>query len=392
MGRAVAAGASKMAQRGFKSDSGSRINRNKHGTGVGMTWLRNEGGEDGLGLADPPDRIVPDMRPTVLIAGERDRTSMLARWAERAGLRCLGTIPCAQAPERLARTALLDLLLLDLRGVDAAHALDRAQARAIATRYGLGGTRLAVIADLAGLDGALAQLDGPGVDFLCDPADSDIVTLLVMAGLSPARDGRMRVADPARESDAARIERLSDEVRRLAVTIERLAEHGLMASEDTSVMAPRGAYRAQGRDGALAAVPGDAPSGRPRGGGAEEGDDPLTHADVRAIIRARRMRDQYLPADLFADPAWDMMLDLLAARLSSQRVSVSSLCIASAVPPTTALRWIRQLTERAVFARIDDPADGRRVFIELTDEAAGAVAAWAQAVRRNGGVLPAPGR
>jgi len=62
------------------------------------------------------------------------------------------------------------------------------------------------------------------------------------------------------------------------------------------------------------------------------------------------------------------------------------------VPPTTALRWIRQLTERAVFARIDDPADGRRVFIELTDEAAGAVAAWAQAVRRNGGVLPAPGR
>jgi hypothetical protein len=113
-----------------------------------------------------------------------------------------------------------------------------------------------------------------------------------------------------------------------------------------------------------------------------------TYAEVRAIIRARRMRDQYLPADLFADPAWDMILDLLAARIAGQCVSVSSLCIAAAVPPTTALRWIRQLTDRAVFARIDDPADGRRVFIELTDTAAQAVLAWAQAVRRNGGVLP----
>lgn len=83
-----------------------------------------------------------------------------------------------------------------------------------------------------------------------------------------------------------------------------------------------------------------------------------------------------------------MILDLMAARLSGQRVSVSSLCIAAAVPPTTALRWIRQLTERGVFARIDDPADGRRVFIELTDNAAEAFAAWTVAVRRHGGLLP----
>ncbi len=83
-----------------------------------------------------------------------------------------------------------------------------------------------------------------------------------------------------------------------------------------------------------------------------------------------------------------MILDLMAARLAGQRVSVSSLCIAAAVPPTTALRWIRQLTERGVFSRIDDPADGRRVFIELTDEAASGFMAWAHAVRRNGGLLP----
>src|SRR3546814_12784439 len=70
----------------------------------------------------------------------------------------------------------------------------------------------------------------------------------------------------------------------------------------------------------------------------------LESAQVRDLLRARRLRDDFLPADLFADPAWDMLLDLLAARLEHGRVSVSSLCIASAVPPTTALRWIRRLT------------------------------------------------
>jgi hypothetical protein len=44
------------------------------------------------------------------------------------------------------------------------------------------------------------------------------------------------------------------------------------------------------------------------------------------------MREQFFGPDLFADPAWDILLDLYAARLEQQRVAVSSLCIAAAVP------------------------------------------------------------
>ncbi|MFT8973684.1 hypothetical protein [Zymomonas mobilis] len=95
----------------------------------------------------------------------------------------------------------------------------------------------------------------------------------------------------------------------------------------------------------------------------------INAAVVRAIIRSRRLRDQYFSASLFADPAWDMLLDLTAARLEGRQVSVSSLCIASAVPPTTALRWIKSLTEEKIFVRIADPRDGRRVFIQLSDMA-----------------------
>src|SRR3546814_16409233 len=43
---------------------------------------------------------------------------------------------------------------------------------------------------------------------------------------------------------------------------------------------------------------------------------------VRHMLRQRRMREQYFPAALFADPAWAMLLDLYAARLEPQPVPV----------------------------------------------------------------------
>ena len=65
------------------------------------------------------------------------------------------------------------------------------------------------------------------------------------------------------------------------------------------------------------------------------------------MIRARRLRARYFPEDLFADPAWDMLLDLLQAEIAQLRVPVSSLCIAAAVPATTALRWLKTMVSQA---------------------------------------------
>ena len=79
-----------------------------------------------------------------------------------------------------------------------------------------------------------------------------------------------------------------------------------------------------------------------------------------------------------------MMLDLMAARLEGRQVAVSSLCIAAAVPATTALRWIKSLTEEGLFRRVQDPRDGRRVFIELSNEAAGALVQFFRAAARIG--------
>jgi DNA-binding MarR family transcriptional regulator len=90
---------------------------------------------------------------------------------------------------------------------------------------------------------------------------------------------------------------------------------------------------------------------------------------VNDVIRARRLRGRFLPEDLFADPAWDMLLCLFRAELLQHRVAVSSICSSAAVPATTALRWLNTLVERRLCVRRADPHDGRRVFVELTPDA-----------------------
>src|SRR5438270_536794 len=62
--------------------------------------------------------------------------------------------------------------------------------------------------------------------------------------------------------------------------------------------------------------------------------DQTTAEAVKVVIRARRDRARYVSTELFCEPAWDILLDLLRAELAQHRVAVSSLCIASGVPQT----------------------------------------------------------
>lgn len=150
---------------------------------------------------------------------------------------------------------------------------------------------------------------------------------------------------PGYLGSAEHVRRIQDEIARLATALETLGE----AEQDRKVAS--------------------------KGNG-------LNAGEIRALIRARRLRSTFFPGDLFSDPAWDMMLDLMAARLLDQRVSVSSLCIAAGVPATTALRWIRALTDRGIFIRKVDREDPRRAYIELSDEAAESMKNYLESVRQ----------
>jgi hypothetical protein len=98
-------------------------------------------------------------------------------------------------------------------------------------------------------------------------------------------------------------------------------------------------------------------------------DRTVTPDRVMHVIRARRLRSRFFPDDLFADPAWDMMLALFHAELMQHRMSISTLCKAAGVPSTTAMRWLAAMVERGLFVRRADPHDMRRVFVELAPKA-----------------------
>jgi len=102
-------------------------------------------------------------------------------------------------------------------------------------------------------------------------------------------------------------------------------------------------------------------------GGEGRGDFIMEARFARHMLRQRRRREAMLGKELFADPAWDMLLDLFAAEVEGRRVSKSSLVIAASVPQSTALRWMSDLVNAGQLERYPDTADGRRTFISLTE-------------------------
>ena len=95
---------------------------------------------------------------------------------------------------------------------------------------------------------------------------------------------------------------------------------------------------------------------------------PSAAAFARQILAARGRIGNFIDADLFADPARDILLDLFVAGEEGRRISISSCCIAASVPPTTALRWIGMLKKRNLIQETVDPADGRRKWLSLTPD------------------------
>jgi len=95
----------------------------------------------------------------------------------------------------------------------------------------------------------------------------------------------------------------------------------------------------------------------------------VTRADfVEQIIAERDLRVSYLNID-FGEPGWDMLVDLYRAGEIRQKISVSSLTLASRVPPTTALRQIAHLKSIAMIVTEPDPSDRRRAYVFLTQTA-----------------------
>jgi hypothetical protein len=272
--------------------------------------------------------------PPVLIAADSDAARARARrTVTMAGLRVADVVGIEQAPERMRHQVLASAVWIELEsdrgsGIDAL--LDTVAIDLADGRYSAVIAAPAALLDCMG-EHALSN----GIEVIVDAEDAERIAALAVALSGASRDAR--VSDVSADKSAARLRQLSEEVSRIAATLARLS-----AGPST----PPRPLESEPRP--------DAPA--------------VSSETVRSVIRARRLRARYFPEDLFGDPAWDMLLDLLQAEISQLRVPVSSLCIAAAVPATTALRWIKTMVEEKVFVRRADPHDGRRVFVELAPE------------------------
>lgn len=98
--------------------------------------------------------------------------------------------------------------------------------------------------------------------------------------------------------------------------------------------------------------------------------NPLIQYDVsKNLYDIRRTRDrEFGNPDMFGEPVWDMLLDLMIAEREHASISVTSVCIASGVPATTALRWLAVIESEGLVERTADSLDRRRSFVRMSEK------------------------
>ena len=275
--------------------------------------------------------------PVVIAASSDETRARAIVTAEAAGFRTVA-VPVEDAVERLDVQVGATAVWLELDrdpGQPLDRLLDRLEADAGQDHF-----PAVICSPFPLVDRIMARIKHSSVELLVDPSPLERAAALALA--VAAKPSGNRLHDISTEPGTVRLRQLSDEVSRIAATLARLST----GPATTNFEGPEPAV-------------GEIPS--------------VSLDTVRQVIRARRLRARFFDEALFADPAWDMLLDLLQAEIAQHRVPVSSLCIAAAVPATTALRWIKTMTDAGLFQRRADPHDGRRVFVELSPQASEAM-------------------
>jgi DNA-binding MarR family transcriptional regulator len=106
---------------------------------------------------------------------------------------------------------------------------------------------------------------------------------------------------------------------------------------------------------------------RPRRGSQSRG---MTEDHVVSILILRRARDDLFGSTLFAEPAWDVLLELFAAQLGGRRMSLRDIAVAIKVPESIAARWIAALADRGLVSSRIDLDQPALSWIGLTDKGA----------------------
>lgn len=103
----------------------------------------------------------------------------------------------------------------------------------------------------------------------------------------------------------------------------------------------------------------------------EEEADPRVLRNAETVLRRRILRQQLVgSAELFGEPAWDMLLDLFIHECKGQQLSMSSLCATAGIPNSSAMKLAQRLCDAGILERAPDIFDGRRTLMKIAPEVA----------------------
>lgn len=234
--------------------------------------------------------------------------------------------------------AIVDYNMPEQDGIALIHALGRnAEARGLRLQF-------IMATGYASKDVAIDAMRASAVDFLEKPINQNDLRQALQ------RIKGLRQTPDARETLLGKMSSLSTELQRLAMLMDDPAAQPKFRAGDLEP--EREPERGADRPAPPAEIPAIPEAAQ------------LTDY-IRELLRKEMKRREIGGGELFGDPAWEMLLDLLLAKIEGRRVSVSSACIASGAPMSTALRLVRRLVGESVLCRLPDEHDRRRHFLVI---------------------------
>lgn len=88
---------------------------------------------------------------------------------------------------------------------------------------------------------------------------------------------------------------------------------------------------------------------------------------AQKALRDRQVRSDFVGnAEMFGEPAWDILLDLFIRQAQDENVSIKAACLSPATRASTLLRWLNVLVDNGLLVCENDPSDQKQRLIRLT--------------------------
>ncbi len=199
--------------------------------------------------------------------------------------------------------------------------------------------QLLLVTGQASLETAVAAMRLEASDYLFKPIEPKSLRESVQHALTRAESVRQVRSASTDTAGARELQQIADTAKALAEDMRRTIEQD-SSSRRESAGAAHGATRPE--DSSL--------------------------RTLKLLQKLQEARSSIFGEAVMPEPAWEMLAELMRARLAGQHLSVTSLALSSKSPMTTALRRIEDLIQGGLAARMPDPTDRRRTYVELTPE------------------------